>query len=218
MSARNQTVGEEVANSVSHLIGLTGALVAAPMLLHAMARVGTTTDIIGAAIFATTVVLLCLASSVYHAVPWQRVKALCRRLDHGAIFLMIAGTYIPFTLGVLKGPWGWTLFAIVWVRALAGVAAKATDRLSRNSVSTGLYVAMGWLIVVAAGPLLERMPADGLLLLVAVGLAYTAGVGFFAIDSRLRYGHFIWHMFVVSGTACHFFAVMWYAAGAPGAA
>lgn len=217
MSTRTQTIGEEVANSLSHVLGLTGAIVAAPMLVQTISRTGTTADVFGAAVFAATVVLLYLASSVYHAVPWQRVKALCRRLDHGAIFLMIAGTYTPFTLGVLKGPWGWTLFTVVWVLALIGVALKATNRLTQKSVSTAIYVVMGWLIVVAAGPLVERLPSEGLLLLAGGGLAYSLGVVFFAIDSKLRYGHFIWHLFVVSGTACHFFAVM-YASGAPIAA
>jgi hemolysin III len=212
MSARTQTIGEEVANTLSHGLGLAGALAAAPILMRTMAQVGTTADIVGAAVFSTTMVLLYLASSVYHAVPWQRVKALCRRIDHSAIFLMIAGTYTPFTLGVLKGPWGWTLLGVVWLLALSGVVLKAMNRLSRQWVSTALYVAMGWLIVVAAGPLVERVPLEGLSLLGGGGLAYTAGVGFFATDAKLRYGHFVWHIFVVSGTACHFLAVLWYAA------
>jgi len=211
---RTQTVGEEIANSLSHGLGLVGALVAAPMLIRTASAHGSTLDLIGAAVFAATVVLLYCASCVYHAVPWQRVKDLCRRLDHGAIFLMIAGTYTPFTLGVLNGPLGWTLFAVVWALAAAGIVLKAKNRLARTSVSTALYVAMGWLIVVAAGPLVERVPLEGLLLLGGGGLAYTAGVGFFATDARVRYGHFIWHVFVVSGTACHFLAVMWYAAPA----
>jgi len=218
MSTRNQTIGEEVANSVSHVLGLTGAVVAAPVLIETVSRHGSTADVVGAAIFATTAVLLYLASSVYHAVPWQRIKALCRRLDHGAIFLMIAGTYTPFTLGVLKGPWGWTLFGVVWLLALVGVWLKAKDRLAAKGFSTTLYVAMGWLIVLAAQPLFERMPVEGLALLGGGGLAYMAGVAFFAIDSRVRYGHFVWHLFVLSGTACHFFAVLWYASGSPVAA
>ncbi len=213
-ATRTQSVGEEIANSLSHGIGLVGALVAAPVLIRTASAHGSTLDLIGATVFAATVVLLYCASCVYHAVPWQRVKALCRRLDHSAIFLMIAGTYTPFTLGVLNGPLGWTLFGVVWALAAAGIVLKARNRLARTSVSTALYVAMGWLIVVAAGPLVERLPLDGLLLLAGGGLAYTAGVGFFATDARVRYGHFIWHVFVVSGTACHFLAVMWYAAPA----
>ena len=217
METRAQTVGEEIANSVSHGIGLLAALAAVPFLIETTFRHGGTANKVGAAIFSATIVLLYFASSVYHAVPWRRVKAICRRLDHGAIFLLIAGTYTPFTLGVLQGPLGWTLFAIVWTLALAGVVLKALDRLSHPVASLAAYLVLGWLIVIAIGPLVERVPTPGLLLIAAGGLAYMAGVGFFATDSRVRYGHFIWHLFVVSGTACHFFAVLWYAA-APGSA
>lgn len=212
MEARAQTVGEEIANSVSHGIGLLAALGAAPFLIDTTFRHGSTANKFGTAVFAATIVLLYFASCIYHAVPWQRVKAICRRLDHGAIFLLIAGTYTPFTLGVLKGPLGWTLFAVVWTLALAGVVLKAFNRLTHPVASLAAYMVLGSLIVIAIGPLLERVPTPGLLLIAAGGLAYMAGVGFFATDSRVRYGHFVWHLFVISGTACHFFAVLWYAA------
>jgi hemolysin III len=135
-----------------------------------------------------------------------------RVIEHCAIFLLIAGTYTPFTLGVLRGPWGWTLFGLVWGLAAAGVALKAFGRIPHPIASTGLYLLMGWLILIAVNPLYERVPASGLLWLVAGGVAYTAGVVFFVTDSRLRYGHFIWHLFVMAGTTCHYFAVLWYAA------
>jgi hemolysin III len=217
MDARAQTVGEEIANSVSHGIGLLASLAAVPFLIETTARHGGTANKVGATVFSATIVLLYFASCIYHAVPWQRVKAICRRLDHGAIFLLIAGTYTPFTLGVLNGPLGWTLVAIVWTLALVGVVLKALDRLSHPVASLAAYIVLGSLIVIAIGPLIERVPAPGLLLIAAGGLAYVAGVGFFATASRVRYGHFVWHLFVVSGTACHFFAVLWYAA-APGSA
>jgi len=211
MEERPQTLGEEIANSISHGFGLLAAVVAAPILIVATARHGSAVNVAGASVFAATMVLLYFASTLYHALPGARAKAIFRRLDHGAIYLLIAGTYTPFTLGVLGGVWGSLLFGLVWGLAAVGVALKAFDRLSHPLLSTGLYLVMGWLVVIALGPLVERVPPAGLALLAAGGLAYTAGVFFFATDSRLRYGHFVWHLFVVAGTTCHFFAVLWYA-------
>lgn len=209
---RAQSRDEEIANSISHGLALVAALVAAPLLvLHAMRR-GDAGFVAGASVFAATVVLLYLASTLYHALPAGHAKRVFRAIEHSAIFLLIAGTYTPFTLGVLRGAWGWTLLGLVWVLAAAGVVLKALNRMSHPMLSTGLYLLMGWLIVIAAQPLTARVPVPGLLWLVAGGLAYTAGVIFFALDSRLRYGHFIWHLFVMAGTACHYFAVLWHAA------
>ena len=157
-------------------------------------------------------ILLYLSSALYHALPTGRAKDAFRVIEHSAIFLLIAGSYTPFTLGVLRGAWGWTLVWLVWSVAVAGVTLKIFDKISHPVLSTGLYVLMGWLIVIAVDPMLERMPVAGLLWLLAGGLFYTSGVAFFATDSRLRYGHLIWHMFVIAGTTCHYFAVLWYAA------
>jgi hemolysin III len=209
---REQSQAEEIANSVSHGIGLIAALVATPFLVMHAARNGDTEFIVGTSIFSTTVILLYLASTIYHALPLGRAKRCFRVMEHSAIFLLIAGTYTPFTLGVLRGAWGWTLFVIVWGLAIAGVVLKAFDRTSRPVFSTGLYLFMGWVVVIAVDPLVARVPTTGLLWLIAGGLSYTAGVFFFATDSRLRYGHLIWHLFVMVGTACHYFAVFWYAA------
>jgi hemolysin III len=175
-------------------------------------RHGDAGSIVGASIFATTMVLLYLSSAIYHALPAGKAKRVFQIIEHSAIFLLIAGTYTPFTLGVLRGAWGWTLLGLVWGLALAGVALKAFVRMSHPVISTGLYLFMGWLILLAANPMYDRVPVSGLLWLVAGGVAYTAGVVFFVADSRLRYGHFIWHLFVMTGTACHYFAVLWYAA------
>jgi len=207
-----QSRGEEFANSISHGFGLIAAVVATPFLIRHAVRHGDAWFVVGASIFATTMVLLYLASTLYHALPVGRAKRVFRVIEHSAIFLLIAGTYTPFTLGVLRGAWGWTLFGLVWSIALAGLTLKALNRMSHPILSTGLYLLMGWLIVIAAHPLSDRMPTSGLLWLVAGGLAYTLGVIFFALDSRLRYGHFIWHLFVMAGTACHYFAVLGYAA------
>ena len=209
---REQSRGEKISNSVSHGIGLIAALVATPFLImHAVER-GDMGFIVGVSIFAATMVLLYLVSTLYHALPRGKAKSAFRVIEHSAIFLLIAGTYTPFTLGVLRGAWGWTLLGLVWGLAVTGVALKAFDRMSHPIVSTGLYLLMGWLILIAVNPLSARVPASGILWLVAGGVAYTAGVAFFAADSRLRYGHFIWHLFVMAGTACHYFAVLWYAA------
>jgi hemolysin III len=212
MMERPQSPGEEIANSLSHGLGFVAALASAPILVLTTAQTGRTLNVIGAGIFAITMVLLYCASTIYHAVPHPRAKALLKKLDHGAIFLLIAGTYTPFTLGALSGPWGWTLLSVVWSLAVVGVTLKAFDRIEHPLASLGLYLLMGWLCLVALEPLLERVPQQGILLLGAGGFAYMAGVAFFATDSRLRYGHFIWHLFVLTGTGCHFFAVLGYAA------
>jgi hemolysin III len=209
---REQSRGEEIANSISHGIGLIAAVAATPFLVMHAIRRGDAAFIVGVSIFATTMVLLYLASAIYHALPAGKAKRVFQIIEHSAIFLLIAGTYTPFTLGVLRGAWGWTLLGLVWGLALTGVALKAFVRMSHPVISTGLYLFMGWLILVAADPMYDRVPVSGLLWLVAGGVAYTAGVAFFVADSRLRYGHFIWHLFVMTGTACHYFAVLWYAA------
>lgn len=211
-SKRARSRGEEIANSLSHGLGLIASLVAAPFLVLHAARQGDAGFIAGTSIFVATMALLYLASTLYHALPIGHAKRVFRVIEHSAIFFLIAGTYTPFTLGVLNGAWGWTLLGLVWGIAVAGVTLKALNRLTHPVLTTSLYLLMGWLIVIAAQPLSERVPASGLLWLLAGGLAYTLGVVFFALDSRLRYGHFIWHLFVMAGTACHYFAVLWYAA------
>ena len=212
MKDRPQTQGEEIANSVSHGVGFIAAVASAPILIATTAKTGSPINVAGASVFAVTMVLLYFASMLYHATSRERAKALLRKFDHGAIFLLIAGTYTPFTLGPLSGALGWTLFGVVWSLAVIGVTLKAFDRIEHPIASLGLYLVMGWLCVVAIEQLQQRIPTPGLLLLGAGGMSYMAGVAFFTVDSRLRYGHFIWHLFVLAGTACHFFAVLGYAA------
>lgn len=211
MIERPQTLGEEIANSISHGAALLAALVAAPILIVAATHLHAA-NIVGASVFAATMIILYLASTLYHALPAGRAKRVFCKLDHGAIYLFIAGSYTPFALGALGGPWGWTLFGLVWGLAALGIVLKAFDRLSHPWLSTGLYLAMGWLVLIAAVPLFEHVPVTGLALLVAGGLAYTVGVIFFVLDSRLRYAHAVWHGFVATGTGFHFFAVLGYAA------
>ncbi len=211
-ASRRQSLGEEIASSVSHGVGLLAAAALGPFLIGEAARRGGAAGVVGASVFVATVGLLYLASVLYHALPAaSRAKQVFQVLDHGAIFLLIAGTYTPFTLGVLHGAWGWSLLGTVWGLALAGVLLKALAGVRYPGWSLALYLAMGWVVVVAVKPLWARMPAEGLLWLAAGGLAYTAGVAFFVADERVRYGHLVWHLFVLAGTAFHFVAVWGYA-------
>jgi hemolysin III len=207
---RTQSLGEEIANSVSHGVGLLAALIAAPALVIDAIHRGDTAGIVGASVFAATMVLLYITSTLYHALPASRAKAIFRILDHLAIYLFIAGTYTPFALGVLRGPWGWSLVILGWGLALVGSGLKAAGGLGHPRLSTGVYLAMGWLVLVAAKPLIAAIPPWGLFWLLSGGLVYTAGVGFFAAP-RVRYTHFVWHLFVTGGTTCHFVAVLRYA-------
>jgi len=208
---RPQTLGEEIANSISHGLGLALAIAGLPVLIVESARSGGASAIVGAAIFGGSAILLYLVSTLYHALPHKRVKDMLQVFDHVAIYLFIAGTYTPFTLGVLRGSWGWTLLGLVWALALAGLIFKLMGGTRFPRLSTVLYVAMGWVVLIAIRPLWMHMPVAGLVLLLAGGLAYTLGVVFFVLDEKVRYGHFIWHLFVLAGTVCHFFAVLLYA-------
>jgi hemolysin III len=203
------TLGEEVASAISHGIGAVGALAATPFLILAAAEKGAV-PVVGACVFASSMILLYVTSTLYHSLPPNRAKRVFRVLDHSAIFLLIAGTYTPFTLGVLSGAWGWTLFGIVWSAAIGGIVLKSVAGFRYPRLSTVIYVCLGWVALLAVRPLWLVMPAPGWLLLIAGGLAYTGGVAFFAM--RARYAHFVWHLCVLAGTACHYFAVLWYSA------
>ena len=203
-----QTLGEEIANSVSHGIGFLGAVAVTPLLIITAIPDGAAATV-GSSIFGAMMMVLYLVSTLYHAFPQNKAKRLFKIFDHGAIFLLIAGTYTPFTLGVLRGAWGWTLFGIVWGLALFGVLLKSIGGAGSNKLSTALYLGMGWIAVLAAKPLWLNMPAWGLFWLIAGGVMYSAGVVFFVAE-RIRYSHFIWHLFVLAGTACHVVAVMLY--------
>lgn len=211
MDSPTQTPREELANSLSHGLGLAASLVAAPVLVASAATNGDTAFVVGTVVFAISLILLYLASTWYHALPVGRRKEILRRFDHAAIYVLIAGSYTPFTLGALRGAWGWTIFGIIWSAALIGVFLKLFAGVRRERVSTAIYLLMGWLVVVAIVPLLENVPTAGVAWLAAGGLAYTGGVVFYVMR-RLRYAHFIWHLFVLAGSACHFFAVLWYSA------
>ena len=204
--AASYTTREQVANSVIHGVGLVAAVIAGTVLITLTAQVAGAREVASVAIFSVTAVLLFTASTLYHAIPHPRAQQPLKVFDHCAIFLLIAGTYTPFTLIGLGGNWGWGLFATVWTLAAIGIGLKLFFTGRFRLVSTLIYVAMGWVVLVAIGPLLDRVPADTIAWLVAGGVLYTAGAAFYLLD-RIPYNHAIWHGFVLGGCVCHFVAV-----------
>jgi hemolysin III len=213
--SRPQSSGEELANSLTHGLGALLALVVGPVLIVVAVRTEDVWRVIATTIYASTLALLYSASSLYHALRSPRAKRVFQRIDHASIYLLIAGTYTPFTLITLRGPWGWTLFGVVWGLAILGVAFKGVfgDRLPVISVI--VYLAMGWLMVVALRPLYLHVAPRGIAWLVAGGLFYTGGVFFYVRDERRRFNHAVWHLFVLAGSISHFCAVLWYAVPIP---
>ncbi len=204
----DQSLGEEIANSISHGAGALGGIAVSPFLILEAIPFGTAA-VVGSSIFAFTIIILYLSSTLYHSFPVSRTKKLFQIFDHSAIYLLIAGTYTPFTLGVLKGPWGWTMFGLMWSFALFGIVVKSIVGARNSKLSTFLYVAMGWMGLLAIKPLWDNMEGWGLLWLLAGGLFYSVGVLFYSLKNK--YMHFIWHLFVLAGTASHVVAVMKYA-------
>lgn len=202
-------VGEEFANSLTHGVGALLAIGGLAILVTLAALRGDVWHVVSCSIYGGAMVVLYTASTLYHSVSAPRAKKALQVFDHAAIFLLIAGTYTPFTLVSLRGPWGWSLFGTVWGLALVGIVLEIGFPRRWPAVSLVLYVAMGWVVVVAVKPLLAVLPTGGLVLLVLGGLAYTAGIGFYAWK-KLPYGHAIWHLFVLAGTILHFFAVLLY--------
>jgi hemolysin III len=201
------SVGEEAAHALTHGLGLVASVGGLGTLVAAAWLRGDAWHIVGGSIFGATLVLLYATSTLYHGIRSPRVKRLFQRFDHAAIFLLIAGTYTPFTLVSLRGGWGWTLLAIVWGLAILGIALELAGHSRR--VSVALHLAMGWLVLIAAEPLARSLHPDGLLLLALGGMAYTLGVVFYAWQ-RLPYNHAVWHLFVMAGSTCHFACVLGY--------
>ncbi len=208
---RRQSVGEEVANAVSHGVGLIAVLVGIPFLLKTAGQHGLISWIVGVTVFSGSLIMLYLTSTIYHALTPGRAKHTFRIIEHIAIYFLIAGTYTPFCLGVLHGPWGWTLFGIIWGLTLAGVILKLVVGVRFPRLSTALYLLMGWVVLIAIQPLWTRMPRAGFVWVLLGGLAYTLGVVFYSYDHRWRYSHFVWHLFVMAGSVLHYFAIFWYA-------
>lgn len=203
------STGEEIANSITHGLGLLLAIGGLGVLTAFAALKGNGWHVTSCSIYSAALILLFSASTLYHSFPFPRVKRLFRIFDHSAIFIMIAGTYTPFTLVNLRGPWGWTLFGVVWGVAVLGILLEtlAMDRWPRLSLA--LYVVMGWAVVAAIKPMLQSVAPGGLILMLAGGLAYTVGIIFYAWK-KMPYHHAVWHLFVLAGSILHFFAILFY--------
>jgi hemolysin III len=201
------TLGNEIANSVTHGVGALVSTVGLVYLMILAGERGTGWHIVSCAIYGVTLLLLYIFSTLYHALPGQKAKYVFRIFDHSSIYLLIAGTYTPFMLVSLRGPWGWSILTVIWALAISGIVFKSVAIGRFAVLSAIIYVLMGWLVVIAIRPLLHAIPWNGFLWLVAGGVCYTAGVIFFATD-RIHYFHMIWHLFVLAGSACHYMAVM----------
>lgn len=200
---------EELANAATHGIGILLSISAILLLIIESAQKGTVYHIVSCSIFGGSLLLLYTMSTLYHLVRRAKIKKVFRTLDHSSIFLLIAGTYTPFTLVTLNGGWGWSLFGVVWGFAVIGIFTELFigDRFQKLSLS--IYICMGWLIIIAIFPLVQNIPSGGLLLLVSGGLCYTFGTVFYVWKS-LFCGHAIWHLFVLGGSSLHFLAVFFY--------
>lgn len=203
------SVGEEIAHAVTHGLGVVLAIVGLCVLVTRAALYGSTDHIIASAVFGSTLVMMYTASTLYHAIPLPRTRHILRVIDHSMIYFLIAGSYTPFTLITLRGPWGWGLFAFVWALAVFGVAFKIFYTGRFEKLSLAIYLLMGWAAVVAIKPLMQALPGGGLALMLAGGLTYSGGVLFYTW-TRLRYHHAIWHLFVLGGSILHYFAVFFY--------
>lgn len=206
-TAARYTPAEELANSLIHGFGTIAAIVALAVLVGWSSATGTALHIVGVSIFGAPLILMYAASTLYHSVTHPRAKEILRAFDHSAIFLLIAGTYTPFCLVNLQGVWGWSIFAAIWTLAVTGVLLRVFVGRKSNKASVALYIAMGWLIVIAFKPLLASISAKGMIFLMLGGVSYTGGVVFYVWRS-LPFHHAIWHVFVLGGSVFHFFAIL----------
>jgi len=204
---RHRSVREEIANSVTHGIGLALSVAGLALLVVFASLYGTVWHVVGSSIYGATLVVLFTASTLYHSARTPKLKHAFKVADHCCIFLLIAGTYTPYTITNLRGGWGWALFGVVWGFAVFGIVFKVLFVNKFRIASSIGYVVMGWLVVIAIKPMVEVVPLDNLMWLAAGGIAYTAGLVFYATD-HVPYSHTIWHMFVLTGSFCHYYAVM----------
>lgn len=205
-----QDLREEFLNSLTHGVGLAFSVAGLAWLVALASLYGDVWHIVSCSIYGATLVMLYASSTLYHGFQRERIKEIFNTLDHACIYLLIAGTYTPFTLTLLRGVWGWTIFSLVWSLAVTGIILKILFKVNRwRFLSTAFYLAMGWLMLIAIGPLIRAVPPGGLALVVAGGLSYTVGVIFYAKDN-IRFFHAIWHLFVMAGSVFHFLAVLYY--------
>jgi len=198
-------------NSITHTVGAALAAIGGTLLIVQAARSGDAWKVVSCSIYAATLLALYLTSTLYHSLR-GRAKDVLRQLDYCAIYLLIAGSYTPFTLVSLRGPWGWTLFGVVWGLAVIGIVQELLFAKGARVLSLLIYVAMGWVGVIGASPLIDALGWSGFMWLAVGGLLYTLGIAFFVTDHKWRYGHGVWHLFVLGGSACHFGAVLLYVA------
>ncbi len=197
-------------NAISHLVGAIFAVCGTALLVTFAGLTGTVWQIVAASIYGATLIALYTISTLYHSFRRKRLKAIFQRLDHCAIYLLIAGSYTPFTLVTLHGAWGWTIFGINWGLAAFGIAQEWLLGKKTRVLSLPIYVIMGWLIVIATKPLIDALPSSGLFWLVLGGLFYTGGIVFYIFDEKIRHGHGIWHLFVLAGSIAHFICILFY--------
>jgi hemolysin III len=196
-------------NSISHLVGAALALIGMVLLVGFAAAQGDPWKIVSFSIYGVSLFLLYSLSTLYHSLR-GRAKEIFQKLDHVAIYLLIAGTYTPFTLVTLRGAWGWTLFAIIWGLAILGIIVDSRHKDGSRAIQMVIYLLMGWLILIAMKPLVQVLPTGALVLLVLGGVFYTSGIIFYAMDKRMKHAHGIWHLFVLAGSISHYLAVLFY--------
>lgn len=207
MSSAKYSLGEEIANSVSHGIGAIASAVGLGFLIWLSVQYGDIWHVVSTTIYGISLILLYSASTLYHAIPNPSAKRIFQLIDHSMIFVLIAGTYTPFALVSLRGPWGWSLFAVVWTIAIAGILLETMKKERIRWLSLSLYLGLGWMAIVVIKPMLDMVPTVGLLFLLAGGLSYSLGVVFY-VRKQMMYHHAIWHLFVMAGSALHFCAVL----------
>jgi len=196
-------------NSISHLVGAALALIGMVLLVGYASAQGDPWKIVSFSIYGVSLFLLYSLSTLYHSLR-GRAKEIFQKLDHVAIYLLIAGTYTPFTLVTLRGAWGWTLFVIIWGLAILGIIVDSRHKEGSRAIQMVIYLLMGWLILIAMKPLVQALPTGALVLLVLGGVFYTSGIIFYAIDKRMKHAHGIWHLFVLAGSISHYLAVLFY--------
>lgn len=199
----------EMMNSITHILGTVLAIVGCIALIIRAAVLGDPWKIVSCSIYGSTLVLLFTSSALYHSIRGASKKVL-QKFDHGAIYLLIAGSYTPFTLVSVRGAWGWSLFGVVWGLAIIGILQDLLFVKRRGILSVVIYLLMGWIAMVAIRPLSRALPVEGLLWLIAGGLFYTVGVVFYALENKIPYSHGIWHLFVLAGSICHYFTIYFY--------
>lgn len=209
ITAPRYSIREEIANSITHGVGIIFSIAGLGVLTAFASMFGDVWHIVSCSVFGATLILMYTASTLYHSIQLPRAKTVLRILDHSTIFLLIAGTYTPFTLVSLRGTWGWSLFGVIWGLAVLGIVFQVTLLRRWVVASIVLYIAMGWAVVLAVNPLLTAVSPKGLALLLIGGMFYTLGIGFY-VWRKLPYHHAVWHVFVLAGSVFHFFAILFY--------